>query len=464
MVPRTYPSSVDPVSGHTQMVAYMLPSVSGLTKWIDYIPIRKGNEQVVGGSYDSYIFVDAKVSQPSGQVWIDYIPVYEDGSATDAWMINAQGYIPYGSASIAAAIQAVRRNNGTMLYVPDNYSGVFTDSAGTTPVTTLGDVVGKLNDSAGSNHATQGTTASKPLVTRVPKRLGPNLVVNGDFSNGTTGWTGYSATVTNVAGELSIDASSFGGGQQYIATVVGRTYLITCSVRIGTTNIIYVKPNGTTIGSTTSTSSTVISGTFVASSLSTPLNFENGGTAGTSIIDNISVQEVLEWSNALDFDGSNDSLTIPVNTGTSGAFIVACNPSATTWRMVAGSGATSPTDRGVRIGFDGSGRYYGTTSNGTAVAESSGGAATANTAVVMTFMWSPSTQWLYVNGVLADTRASFVSASTGGLIRVGGNVAGSDFLDGTVADFAYIPSTLTEADRKTIERNMAQRAGVAYAG
>jgi hypothetical protein len=49
-------------------------------------------------------------------------------------------------------------------YDPSDLTSMFQDSAGTIPVTASGDVVGKINDKSGrGNHATQGTTASKPI-------------------------------------------------------------------------------------------------------------------------------------------------------------------------------------------------------------------------------------------------------------------------------------------------------------
>ena len=64
-------------------------------------------------------------------------------------------------------------------YDPSDFSTMFQDAAGTTPVTAVGQPVGLMLDK------------SKGLV------LGPELVTNGDFSQGATGWTltsGWSVT------------------------------------------------------------------------------------------------------------------------------------------------------------------------------------------------------------------------------------------------------------------------------
>jgi hypothetical protein len=50
-------------------------------------------------------------------------------------------------------------------YDPSDFSSMFQDSAGTTPVTAVGDPVGKINDKSGrGNHATQATGAARPLL------------------------------------------------------------------------------------------------------------------------------------------------------------------------------------------------------------------------------------------------------------------------------------------------------------
>lgn len=50
-------------------------------------------------------------------------------------------------------------------YDPSDFSTMFQDSAGTTPVTAVGDPVGKILDKSGrGNHASQSTSASRPVL------------------------------------------------------------------------------------------------------------------------------------------------------------------------------------------------------------------------------------------------------------------------------------------------------------
>ena len=101
-------------------------------------------------------------------------------------------------------------------YDPSDMSTLFQDSAGTTPVTAVEQPVGLILDK------------SKGLA------LGPELVTNGDFSNGTTGWSAYNAVISAVNGTLKVDDSSNLGANssavQQLNLVAGRTYLLTFDV------------------------------------------------------------------------------------------------------------------------------------------------------------------------------------------------------------------------------------------
>jgi len=99
-------------------------------------------------------------------------------------------------------------------YDPSDYGAtgtLFQDSAGTTPVTAVEQPVGLMLDK------------SQGLV------LGSELVTNGDFSNGSTGWTQISGTFTFSSGRaiaansdsikrLSSTASSMVAGRWYVIT------------------------------------------------------------------------------------------------------------------------------------------------------------------------------------------------------------------------------------------------------
>jgi hypothetical protein len=93
MIPYTFPS--DPDHGTRQCVVFPLTSVTGLTAWVDYTPVKK----VTGYTRNSYNntggqFVTEIPDTTGLQAFLDYIPVYYDNSLTIPWSTDAGGYIP----------------------------------------------------------------------------------------------------------------------------------------------------------------------------------------------------------------------------------------------------------------------------------------------------------------------------------------------------------------------------------
>ncbi len=112
MIPRTFPSTYAS-NGQQQMVVYFLSSVTGLQRWADYIPVRLA-QGGVENSYNNNGYIDVTVvSSPTAtqQAWKEYIPVYLDDSATDAWLVNSVGYIPYSYALFGDASMIMDMTN-----------------------------------------------------------------------------------------------------------------------------------------------------------------------------------------------------------------------------------------------------------------------------------------------------------------------------------------------------------------
>jgi hypothetical protein len=164
-------------------------------------------------------------------------------------------------------------------YDPSDLTTLFQDSAGTTPVTAAGQPVGLMLDK------------SQGLV------LGPEIVANGDFSSGTTGWTAINSTLAVVGGACEITA--VGGAQarcsQSIATVVGRWYEVTARIWQGTGTVaVDVLITGiTSSASVTTTTPTNVVVRFLAVATTTTIRVGSAGSAvaGTTFFaDNISVK------------------------------------------------------------------------------------------------------------------------------------------------------------------------------
>ena len=129
--------------------------------------------------------------------------------------LGRMGVIARAARTLFSPSSLFANNEQGAWYDPSDLTTLFQDSAGTTPVTAVEQPVGLMLDK------------SKGLV------LGSELVTNGDFSSGTTGWTASGSpapTLGAVAGRMRMEAQNSGAptsAYQAITTVVGRWYRVT---------------------------------------------------------------------------------------------------------------------------------------------------------------------------------------------------------------------------------------------
>lgn len=136
------------------------------------------------------------------------------------------------------------------------------------------------------------------------------LVSNGDFSNGLTGWTnrlplGTISVVNRELYALSGAGNGFTGPEQTITTVVGKTYVATCQARRDSATTVGLTAatisGGNNLGTTTSTDSGNVNLrlVFVATSTTTFIQGYAGTQNGASaFFDNFSVREVISLTAA----------------------------------------------------------------------------------------------------------------------------------------------------------------------
>jgi len=159
---------------------------------------------------------------------------------------------------------------GTIARFPS--ATLYQDSAGTTPVTTPGQPVGLMLDKS------QGLA------------LGPELVTNGDFSNGSTGWLLTSSAVVNGALNCS-SATSLNFAVGNISLVAGLTYQVAFTISNYTSGSIFLQFG---VGANVSTPGFSGDGVWTAKLVAGVGNVElrmqcpGGGFVGT--IDNITVK------------------------------------------------------------------------------------------------------------------------------------------------------------------------------
>lgn len=96
MIPFTYKSSYVTANGNTAAVVYQITDTTGLTRWVDYIPVKFLASPTEFNIYnnDAAQLVDNLLDVTGKQAGLDYIRVYEDSSATVPWAVEANGYIP----------------------------------------------------------------------------------------------------------------------------------------------------------------------------------------------------------------------------------------------------------------------------------------------------------------------------------------------------------------------------------
>jgi hypothetical protein len=119
----------------------------------------------------------------------------------------------------------------------------------------------------------------------------PNLVINGDFSDGLTNWNdGSSAggSISVVDGALNL-VNSTGTSRAHNPFVLedGKNYRLTCTVS-GQSCVCY-HGNSESVGTLDIGDVEVF---FVANALSNGIHFRNFSAGTTSIIDDVCVQEV----------------------------------------------------------------------------------------------------------------------------------------------------------------------------
>ena len=157
---------------------------------------------------------------------------------------------------------------------PSDLSTMFSDRAGTTPVTTPGTVVGLRLDK------------SKGLV------LGSELVVNGDFSNGLTGWIAVSG-ITAVDNAANLSAVAVGSSSFYrplaFAPVAGKVYQVSFTISNYASGAVSFRIDGQNKTSRSSNGTFTQLHVGVAASSNVGIAIES---TATLTIDNISVREL----------------------------------------------------------------------------------------------------------------------------------------------------------------------------
>lgn len=142
--------------------------------------------------------------------------------------------------------------------------------------------------------------------------LGPNLVSNGHFTDGATGWIGTSATLSQtVDGKLRVTNSTTANGYGYASysTESGVLYRLDVDVTLGTATSFFVWGSSTNTGTSaysrdTGSTSTTITLYFVATASTSYVLLQNGSTTSGHYtdFDNVRVRKVVARGHATDIE------------------------------------------------------------------------------------------------------------------------------------------------------------------
>lgn len=330
--------------------------------------------------------------------------------------------------------------------------GVFIDSAGVSPVTNIADVIGRMTDrTGGSAVATQATTASKPLVSRVPKRLGPNLVSNGDGSS-LTGWTGSTGYSVASGAFKCNGATAAPILRQNVGVAQGKTYRVTFTQSGRTAGNSYLMLGGTQpAGAPNLIANQTYSFVLTATTTAGTLAFATPSGTYDGSFDNISVQEVLEWTNAMSFDGSNDFLQTGITTGNEGWICAGVTFGATSLQTVAASGSSNNSEKGVCLLLLNSTTLMGQASNGTIGAQPSM-PITVNTPQVVSMGWSGAVVMVGVGNTESAPVALAGDMTGAQLLRFGNHQSSGWPMNGPMTAQVICPVLPSAADRAIIRR------------
>ena len=165
------------------------------------------------------------------------------------------------------------------------------------------------------------------------------LITNGDFSGGTTGWsTNGTSIITDQGGYIRVDRNSGSSANQCyqdITTVVGATYMVRAKVLATNNQYASIYHPGGETKSTAAATADVLTGSFVATGTTSRIELAaTGGASITADFDDVSVM-LAEDDRSGNFQSIPVYGTIPKQACNTGTDLVSYGPFSTSNYMEA---------------------------------------------------------------------------------------------------------------------------------
>lgn len=154
-------------------------------------------------------------------------------------------------------------------------------------------------------HGFQITAANKPTLTSIPRKRGPELISPGAWTTGTP-------TSTTIVGSTITMAAQYAAAEQPATLRSGANYSLTYNVTaVSGVNPLALSSSGFT-AATVLLPSSLGSNTVILQCVDAtkPIRFIAPWSSTSITISDVSLREVLEWSNAVQLDGTDDWMDV----------------------------------------------------------------------------------------------------------------------------------------------------------
>jgi len=327
-----------------------------------------------------------------------------------------------------------RKYSGSLFVASDAYC--YSDSSGTTPATQDG-VVGYWKDLTGSNHATQGTTANKPILRKGAKNWLLNTATL-STQNVTTIARSYTLSFTGT-GSVTLTGTSTAG--PLAGTGANDRVSLTFTPTAGTLTL-------------------TVAGSVTNAMLEFGSTFTGYGASGATSASNGSGN----WW--LDFDGSNDNLSMatyfsPSATADQGVIICGSQFASSSYRALFSGNCNNGSDYFLQMPRLLNGTAQGEVNTSAGTSTITGSALTVGTPFVLNQYKLSAVNYLRTNAVADGSNATGAAAITADTTpKIGCYKGTNHFFSGPIYGLTFFAGAPATGEMYLLERYLGGLGGL----